>query len=94
MDSVCYEEGACHMCGCQTTALQCADNACDKPCYPEMMSWEKCRDFKQGDTVLDALGEWQLISTGTSKDRVEALVFIDARGHFRKRVSYSHENQA
>ena len=38
MDRQCYNDGQCKMCGCQTTALQMADKACDKPCYPKMMS--------------------------------------------------------
>lgn len=76
-----------------TTHLQCADKACDKPCYPEMMSWEQWRDFKSGGTHLDALGEWELITTGNGEEKVKALIFIDVRGHFRKRVSYSKENQ-
>jgi len=43
MDPLCYSEGSCRLCGCTTTALQMADKACDKPCYPAMMSefkWE------------------------------------------------------
>ena len=38
MDSECYEAGECKLCGCQTTALQMANKACDKPCYPKMLS--------------------------------------------------------
>ena len=41
MDQECYNAGECKMCGCQTTALQMADKACDKPCYPEMLSRNK-----------------------------------------------------
>lgn len=43
MDKECYCNGSCKICGCHTTALQMADKACDKPCYPPMMSrrfWE------------------------------------------------------
>lgn len=43
MDKECYDQGACKICGCQTTQLQMANKACDKPCYPAMMSrkeWE------------------------------------------------------
>ena len=38
MDKQCYDEGQCKLCGCQTTALQMADKACDKPCYPRMLT--------------------------------------------------------
>lgn len=38
MDIDCYNNGSCKMCGCKTTALQMANKACDKPCYPFMLS--------------------------------------------------------
>lgn len=38
MDRQCFENGSCKMCGCRTTALQMANKACDKPCYPVMKS--------------------------------------------------------
>lgn len=38
MDKGCYEAGECKLCGCQTTALQMANKACDKPCYPKMLT--------------------------------------------------------
>jgi len=44
MDVDCYTEGSCKLCGCETPALQMANKACDKPCYPEMMTkkeWQK-----------------------------------------------------
>ena len=41
MDQECYNAGECKLCGCQTTALQMADKACDKPCYPSMLSRNK-----------------------------------------------------
>lgn len=49
MDSQCYKEGQCKMCGCSTTALQMCDKACDKPCYPPMLNkeaWEKFKSYK------------------------------------------------
>ena len=59
MDKQCYEEGQCKMCGCQTTALQMANKACDKPCYPSMMSkidWNKIKNRLQ---VYDTnTGKW------------------------------------
>lgn len=38
MDPQCYNDGQCKLCGCSTTALQMANKACDKPCYPIMLS--------------------------------------------------------
>lgn len=43
MDKTCLLEGSCTMCGCSTPALQMANKACDKPCYPAMVdevNWE------------------------------------------------------
>ena len=37
MDQECFENGSCKLCGCQTTHLQMANKACDKPCYPKMV---------------------------------------------------------
>ena len=50
MDTQCYEEGQCKMCGCATTALQMCNKACDKPCYPSMLSrkeWKEAIDKKR-----------------------------------------------
>ena len=46
MDKECLSTGSCKMCGCETTALQMADKACDKPCYPEMMTRDVWEAFK------------------------------------------------
>ena len=47
MDPICYGNGECKLCGCQTTHLQMADKACDKPCYPKMMSKKQWKFFKE-----------------------------------------------
>lgn len=57
MDKQCYNEGQCKMCGCQTTALQMADKACDKPCYPEMMDKVTWNKFKRGIDIYN-VGYW------------------------------------
>ena len=47
MEIVCYDNGSCKMCGCKTTALQMANKACDKPCYPKMLTrtdWKFAKD--------------------------------------------------
>ncbi len=46
MDTECFENGSCKLCGCDTTALQMADKACDKPCYPKMMNKKEWNKFK------------------------------------------------
>jgi hypothetical protein len=46
MDKECYENGSCKMCGCNTTALQMANKACPKPCYPKMISKKEWKEFK------------------------------------------------
>lgn len=51
MDDVCYTEGQCKMCGCKTTALQMANKACDKPCYPAMMSRRVWESMLRGHTI-------------------------------------------
>lgn len=47
MDIECYERGSCKMCGCDTTALQMANKACSKPCYPKMMGRRVWTEFKK-----------------------------------------------
>ena len=53
MDKQCYNEGQCKMCGCQTTALQMANKACDKPCYPSMLSKSQWCVINKNYTVYD-----------------------------------------
>jgi len=45
MDKQCYDQGSCKICGCETTALQMANKACDKPCYPPMLSKKEWDNF-------------------------------------------------
>lgn len=51
MDQDCYSLGSCQLCGCETPALQMADKACDKPCYPEMMTKEDWAYYKYFNKV-------------------------------------------
>lgn len=41
MDKQCFINGSCKLCGCKTTHLQMANKACNKPCYPKMLSKTK-----------------------------------------------------
>jgi hypothetical protein len=74
MDAACYNNGACGLCGCETPALQMANKACDRPCYPNMMSRSQWKAFKQGWTFFDQEQQmqWQIRGTkliGTKIDR-------------------------
>lgn len=53
MDRQCYNEGSCKICGCKTTALQFANKACDKPCYPSMLSRKQWEIFCDTELVFD-----------------------------------------
>lgn len=52
MDEECFLTGSCKKCGCDTTALQMANKACDKPCYPKMMNKKAWKEFKKTDEFL------------------------------------------
>ena len=60
MDPICYGNGECKICGCQTTHLQMADKACDKPCYPEMLSRKNWKSLKEGLFYSDGKRWWKL----------------------------------
>lgn len=64
MDKECYDNGSCKLCGCSTTALQMADKACDKPCYPPMM----CK------TKWDAIKELLISTYEKNKDLYNILL--------------------
>lgn len=51
MERDCYQDGACKMCGCTTTALQMANKSCEKPCYPPMFTEKKWLEFAGGATI-------------------------------------------
>lgn len=53
MDYQCYSEGKCKICQCQTTQLQFASKACDKPCYPHMLSKFQWERLKSGKHIYD-----------------------------------------
>lgn len=67
MDKVCYKQGSCTMCGCRTTALQMANKACDKPCYPKMVDSYKWLMLNRGFSYTDDRITWTLTSKKTFK---------------------------
>ena len=60
MDKECLDNGECKLCGCQTTALQMANRACDKPCYPGMLNKESFSRMKEGYLAYEGGQYWQL----------------------------------
>lgn len=69
MNPQCYEQGSCVICGCTTTALQMANKACDKPCYPTMMSSLNWQLMKEGFDYRDRV-------TGTTWGLLNEVSFI------------------
>ena len=55
MDKECFSNGACKMCGCDTTALQMANKACPKPCYPKMMNKFEWNIYKINNNLTISL---------------------------------------
>jgi hypothetical protein len=68
MDQECFFAGQCKMCGCQTTALQMASKACDKPCYPTMMDKKEWHRFITIRTGISD-GYWWKVGTDCIKKR-------------------------
>lgn len=60
MDLECFWVGQCKLCGCETTALQMANKACDKPCYPKMLSKSEWQDMKKGALYIKDRITWKL----------------------------------
>jgi hypothetical protein len=58
MDKNCFYNGSCHMCGCETTALQMANKSCKKPCYPAMMNRKEWKTYMRGGSFFDNNGAW------------------------------------
>ena len=58
VDKKCLNDGQCKLCGCAVPQLLWADKACDKPCYPPMMSKKNWYNFIGNK-------DWILINTKT-----------------------------
>lgn len=68
MDRQCYNEGQCRLCGCTTTALQMANKACDKPCYPRMLTKSKWWLLKKTKALIVDKVLWRLKDNKFIKD--------------------------
>lgn len=47
MKAVCYDQGSCVICGCETPMLQMANKPCDGGCYPRIVkagTWKLIKD--------------------------------------------------
>ena len=69
MDEKCYLDGSCKLCSCSTTALQMANKACDKPCYPKMQKKKIWAEMKKNPLVFiidNGIG-WVLTQQGKFK---------------------------
>lgn len=62
MDPLCYNTGSCRICGCETPALQMANKACDKPCYPKMMGRKDWEDFKKKNNLTPKGTHYELLA--------------------------------
>ena len=66
MEKKCYTTGTCILCGCETTALQMANKACDKPCYPSMLSKKKWNALRGYNTIFifdkETNERWKLVN--------------------------------
>lgn len=67
MDTKCFNDGQCKLCGCATTALQMCNKACDKPCYPSMMDKKSWEQFKKGAIYTDENCSWMIDYNGNLK---------------------------
>jgi len=61
METECYNEGNCKMCGCTTTALQMANKSCNKPCYPPMLSAKNWIKLASGQKINHKGDKWELV---------------------------------
>lgn len=67
MDTTCYAQGSCKLCGCETTHLQMCNKSCEKPCYPAMVNKEDWKNFKQGEYTTQELLGWYYTNKKTFK---------------------------
>lgn len=71
MDKKCFSRGSCKLCGCSTTALQMANKACDKPCYPKMMGRRKWKFYK----IDNDISSKQIMFIGDLKEGKKIVVW-------------------
>lgn len=63
MDKECLSKGECKLCGCNTTALQFASRACDKPCYQSMVTKKVWNAVKKEETVEEVFSNFRTVNS-------------------------------
>lgn len=91
MQTDCYLNGVCTKCGCSTTALQMANKACDKPCYPIMMNKDDWKLFNEGYVHIDKTGRWGLkihniLSHDSNKSEIEQYLVFYPKDQSQKQI--------
>ena len=71
MRDTCYNNGVCDMCGCQTTALQMCDKACEGFCYPKMLSKRQWNLLKNNKVIVSDNKKWGLNKNKTKFKKYE-----------------------
>jgi hypothetical protein len=63
IDRECFNSAQCKLCGCDIPGLQMANKACDKPCYPKMLS-KKQWEYLKADNFVNSEGKTWFIEDG------------------------------
>lgn len=72
IDSKCWNDGQCKLCGCAVPALTMCDKECHKPCYPPMMNKSQWQIWKAYN-FIELKGKLWHIDLKTNKlDYVES----------------------
>jgi hypothetical protein len=79
MNSQCFNEGCCIICGCDCTALQMANKACDGKEYPPILPYFKWRAYSKGKTTV-VRGDYAWVYSPISKKTF--IYRVSARGTY------------
>lgn len=86
----CIEIGQCKICKCSTPALQMADKACEKPCYPAMLSKKDWEEF-YGDGEHTPI-KWHLDVTTNLEWTIFDNKFVNKQDYISKKfLNNNHE---
>lgn len=96
MNTDCYDQGSCQMCGCTTTALQMANKSCSKPCYPPMLSKKNWIKLASMQEVTYKKNRWKLVketrtSRGSEGCSTEIIYYIYKNSrlvHYKSKTKY------
>ena len=86
----CISEGQCTICKCSTPALQMANKACDKPCYPAMLSKKDWEEF-YGNGEHTPI-KWHLDKTTNLEWTIFDNKFVNKQDYISKKfLNNNHE---